>query len=76
LKKQKKIVQQRKDTSLKKPGAKKTTGKKLQVPTSCEYITDSNDFNEDLPGEDDELDEQYVQRLVSSSNPCCLNLRG
>src|SRR5882762_1806397 len=57
LKKQKKIVRQRKGSSSKKPTAKKATGKKLQVPTSREYITDSDDFNEDLPSEDDEPDE-------------------
>ena len=50
-KKQKKVVQRRRGGSSKKPAAKKALGKKSETPTSCEYITDSDDLDEDRPSE-------------------------
>jgi len=52
-----KLKKQKKGGSLKQHLAKKATGKKSQVPTSREYITDSNDFDEDCPSDHEESDE-------------------
>ena len=52
-KKQKGVVQRRKHGPSKKPTAN-VLSKKSQAPTSREYITDSEDFDEESPSEGDE----------------------
>ena len=52
-----KSKKQKKGGSSKQHPAKKATGKKSQVPTSREYITDSDDFDEDCPSDREESDE-------------------
>jgi hypothetical protein len=53
--KKQKAMARRKDSSSKATAKKKTTAKKSQVPTSREYISDS-DEDEHSPTEDDETD--------------------
>ena len=51
-----KLKKQKKGGLSKQHPVKKATSKKLQVLTSCEYITDSDDFNKDCLSNCEESD--------------------